>query len=260
MTLTLGYWDTRAICEPIRLLLNYCEVKFNDKRYKVGPPPNYDKSEWNNVKNDLGLDIPNLPYLIDDDNGIKLTQMHAIIYYLGEKYQLQGQSVVERSKEVQIMEGLRDWIYELCDVTYCNAPWIKTDVELVHIQGESQCQKESSKFTTLSQQYINDRMKYHLKLYSNILERNVKLSCGVEEPQISWIIHVDRISYVDFILGEYLMQHLLFSPDCLDDYPLLEMYIHRFKSLPSIAEYLKSDQYRIEPLHNRYSHFHEGWI
>lgn len=259
MSVTLGYWDTRAICEPIRLMLHYCEINFNDKRYKVGPPPHYDKNEWNSVKNEVDLDIPNLPYLIDDENGVKLTQMHAILYYLGEKYQLQGRTAIARSTEIQILEGLRDWIYEFFDVTYCNAPWIKFDIEPVHNEGENQCCKESHKFRTLSQKYVEDRMKYHLNLYSNILQKNINTK-GQEELQASWVIDVDRISYVDFVLAEYLMQHLVFSPTCLENYPLLQRYVERFRSLPTISKYLRSENYRAEPLHNRYSHFHEGWI
>ncbi len=34
---TLGYWDIRGLAEPIRYLLKYAGVKFNDKRYEFGP-------------------------------------------------------------------------------------------------------------------------------------------------------------------------------------------------------------------------------
>ena len=39
----LGYWNTRALAEPIRLLLHYAGVSFEDKRYELGAPPDYDK-------------------------------------------------------------------------------------------------------------------------------------------------------------------------------------------------------------------------
>ena len=56
----LGYWDARGLGQAIRLLLTYAGVDFIDKRYTVGPPPNYDRSQWLNDKYNLGLDFPNV--------------------------------------------------------------------------------------------------------------------------------------------------------------------------------------------------------
>ena len=65
---TVGYWNTRAIGEPVRLMLEWMTFHrlskgWTDVRYQVGPPPKYDKSEWYNVKEQLGMDFPNLPWL-----------------------------------------------------------------------------------------------------------------------------------------------------------------------------------------------------
>ena len=46
----LGYWDNRGIAEPIRLLLHYVGVEFDDVRFDVGPPPAYDKSDSTSMK------------------------------------------------------------------------------------------------------------------------------------------------------------------------------------------------------------------
>jgi glutathione S-transferase len=46
--------------QPIRLLLAYAGVEYEDKRYNVGPAPDYDRSEWLNDKFNLGLDFPNV--------------------------------------------------------------------------------------------------------------------------------------------------------------------------------------------------------
>jgi glutathione S-transferase len=134
---TLGYWNTRAICEPIRLLLHFVGEEFTDKRYQVGPPPAYDKSEWLDVKSSMDLDIPNLPYYIDE-SGVRLTQMHAILVYLADKHALNGRSSTDIARMVMISEGLRDWINQFFDVTYCNAPWL-ADVEPdVRVESQSQ--------------------------------------------------------------------------------------------------------------------------
>jgi glutathione S-transferase len=69
---TLGYWDIRGRAQPIRFLLKYAGVEFNDKRYEFGPGSTLAQIEsirkyWLTDKSNLGLDFPNLPYYIDGD-------------------------------------------------------------------------------------------------------------------------------------------------------------------------------------------------
>ncbi|KAF8777980.1 glutathione S-transferase Mu 1-like [Argiope bruennichi] len=78
----LGYWDLRGLAEPIRFLLHYKKVDFEDKRYA------FDTDGWQKDKFNLGLDFPNLPYYIDGDT--KLTQSTAILRYVARKYGLDG--------------------------------------------------------------------------------------------------------------------------------------------------------------------------
>jgi len=68
----IAYWDIRGLAEPIRLMLEYCDVDYEDKRYFCGDAPDFDRSEWLNEKFNLGLDFPNLPYYVDND--MKLTE------------------------------------------------------------------------------------------------------------------------------------------------------------------------------------------
>jgi glutathione S-transferase len=60
------------------------QVDFEDKQYAVGPGPEFDRSQWTDVKPTLGLDYPNLPYLIDED--FKLTESMAIMKYIAAKW------------------------------------------------------------------------------------------------------------------------------------------------------------------------------
>uniref|UniRef100_A0A3Q3WT83 glutathione transferase n=1 Tax=Mola mola TaxID=94237 RepID=A0A3Q3WT83_MOLML len=48
--------------------------------------PDYDKSGWFGVKNKLGLDFPNLPYLVDGDK--KIVQSNAIMRYIARKHNM----------------------------------------------------------------------------------------------------------------------------------------------------------------------------
>ena len=63
-------------------------------RYNCGDAPGFDLSDWTNVKFKLGLDFPNLPYLIDGN--IKVTQSNAILRYLGRKFGLDGKTEADK--------------------------------------------------------------------------------------------------------------------------------------------------------------------
>ena len=65
--LILGYWKIRGLAESIRLLLHYLEIDYKEDLYEFGPAPDYNLDSWYNVKFKLGLDYPNVPYLIDGD-------------------------------------------------------------------------------------------------------------------------------------------------------------------------------------------------
>lgn len=77
-TMKLGYWEIRGYAEPIRTLLHYCKVPFEDVRYGFGSGADFPSmNEWFKVKPSMGLDFPNLPYLITD-TGCKITQVSSL--------------------------------------------------------------------------------------------------------------------------------------------------------------------------------------
>ncbi|KAH9376989.1 hypothetical protein HPB48_018758 [Haemaphysalis longicornis] len=100
MAPVLGYWDVRALAQFIRNLLVYKGVKFEDKLYKFGPAPDFDRSDWLKEKFTLGLKFPNLPYYIDGD--VKITQSLAILRYLGRKHDLSARCVTAASSPSRI--------------------------------------------------------------------------------------------------------------------------------------------------------------
>ena len=83
----VGYWAIRGLGQPIRDLLSYLGVDFENKMYEAlatDEPGVYDKSSWFDVKETLGLEYPNLPYIIDGET--KLTETLAVMKYIAKKW------------------------------------------------------------------------------------------------------------------------------------------------------------------------------
>ncbi|XP_030589808.1 glutathione S-transferase Mu 3-like [Archocentrus centrarchus] len=102
MTMILGYWDTRGLGQHIRLLLEYTGDKYEEKQYICGEAPDFDKSCWTNVKFKLGMDFPNLPYLVDGDR--KIPQSNAIMRYIARKHNMCGETEEEKIR-VDVLEN-----------------------------------------------------------------------------------------------------------------------------------------------------------
>ncbi|GFY55388.1 glutathione S-transferase Mu 1 [Trichonephila inaurata madagascariensis] len=107
----VGYWDVRGLAEPIRYLLHYKNVDFEDKRYSLDNP-----AAWQNVKFTLNLDFPNLPYYIDGN--VKLTQSVTILRYLAGKHGLDGKNEHERLRVSLAEQQIVDFRTSLSRVCY----------------------------------------------------------------------------------------------------------------------------------------------
>jgi glutathione S-transferase len=80
----IGYWRIRGLAEPIRHILAYAKVDFDDVTYEQGDGPEFSRESWLGVKHTVGLPFPNLPYFIDGD--VKITESSAIIRHVVRKY------------------------------------------------------------------------------------------------------------------------------------------------------------------------------
>ncbi|CAL1285173.1 unnamed protein product [Larinioides sclopetarius] len=107
----VGYWDIRGLAEPIRYILHYKNVDFEDKRYSLT-----NRQTWEKEKFTLNLDFPNLPYYIDDD--VKLTQSVTILRYLAEKYGLDGKTPAEKLRVSLAEQQVIDFRTSLARVCY----------------------------------------------------------------------------------------------------------------------------------------------
>ena len=50
----LGYWKIRGLAQPIRLMLGYADVEFEDKMYEQGDGPEFSRDAWLKEKFTLG--------------------------------------------------------------------------------------------------------------------------------------------------------------------------------------------------------------
>ncbi|XP_022656938.1 glutathione S-transferase Mu 1-like [Varroa jacobsoni] len=197
----VGYWDIRGLAQPIRYLLAYKEVDYEDKRYSCGPPPDFDLSQWFNEKFTLGLDFPNLPYLIDED--VKLTQNLTILRYLARKYDLDGQTSEEKRRVDLIEQQLTDF----------RTGWVRL---------------------CYSPTFAEERDAYEQKLPDLLKPFSDYLG---ERPYFAG----DRLTYVDFLVYEMLAQHLVFSKTSFAAYKNLIDFVERIEALPTLKKYLDSD-------------------
>lgn len=114
--MVLGYWDIRGLAHAIRMLLEFTDTSYEEKQYTCGEAPDYDRSQWLDVKFKLDLDFPNLPYLMDGKN--KITQSNAILRYIARKHNMCGDTEEEKIR-VDIMENqIMDFRMQLVRLCY----------------------------------------------------------------------------------------------------------------------------------------------
>ncbi|XP_068774588.1 glutathione S-transferase 2-like [Struthio camelus] len=200
MEVTLGYWDIRGLAHAIRLLLEYTGTPYRERQYKPGPAPDYDTSDWTKEKEKLGLDFPNLPYLID--GATKLTQSMAILRYIARKHNLCGETEEEILRtdllENQVMD-IRMGFARLC---------------------------YDPNFEDLKPAYL-EQLPGKLRQLSNFLGAR------------PWFAG-DKLTYVDFLAYDLLDVLRMFVPRCLEQLGNLGAFLQRFEALQTVAAYLRS--------------------
>uniref|UniRef100_J3S8W0 Glutathione S-transferase n=1 Tax=Crotalus adamanteus TaxID=8729 RepID=J3S8W0_CROAD len=222
MEVTLGYWNIRGLAHCIKLLLEYTKTPYNEKHYaaaevensekksentservgKLGIAINLDLTEWTSVKEKLGLDFPNLPYLIDGDR--KISQSNAILRYIARKHKMCGETEEEMIRVDMLENHLMDFRMNLGRLCY------------------------DPDFEKLKPEYL-ELLPGKLKLFSQFL------------GDMKWFAG-KTLTYVDFIVYDVLDVHQMLEPKCLDQFPNLKEFFHRVEALETIADYLKSSR------------------
>ncbi|CAH6779542.1 glutathione S-transferase Y1 [Phodopus roborovskii] len=215
MPMILGYWNVRGLTHPIRLLLEYTDTSYEEKRYTMGDAPDFDRSQWLNEKFKLGLDFPNLPYLIDGSH--KITQSNAILRYIARKHNLCGETEEERIR-VDIVEN------QVMD----------TRMQLIMLSYNPDFEKQKPEFLKT----IPEKMK----MYSEFLGKR------------PWFAG-DKVTYADFLSYDILDQYRTLEPKCLDPFPNLKDFLARFEGLKKISAYMKTSRFLPKPIFSKMAHW-----
>eukprot|EP00500_Bicosoecida_sp_ms1_P007155 CAMPEP_0203822688 /NCGR_PEP_ID=MMETSP0115-20131106/46965_1 /ASSEMBLY_ACC=CAM_ASM_000227 /TAXON_ID=33651 /ORGANISM="Bicosoecid sp, Strain ms1" /LENGTH=294 /DNA_ID=CAMNT_0050731723 /DNA_START=10 /DNA_END=890 /DNA_ORIENTATION=+ len=213
----LGYWAIRGLAQPIRYLLEYTGTPYEDVRYTLQPKEGggWDRSEWTDVKFTLGLEFPNLPYLLDGD--IKLTQSNACLRHIGRKHNLNGATEAEMCDVDLLLDESMDLRNTITKVAYT----AKDDFDAAMAAWRR-------------------RVPHTLK----VLE--ARLAAGRE-----WF--AGGLTVADFVLFELLDQArgmLEGAVAFAEAYPSLAAFLERFAALPAIAAYRKRDDFIEHPINN----------
>jgi len=216
----LGGWKTRCATEPIRLLMEYLGVNYRNEIYELGPAPEFSRESWTKVKLSLGLDFPNLPYLIDSP--IKITESIAIIRYLCHKFE--PRLLGSKLEEIALVDMMTGVVYEL--IQY----------KLGYMYADN-----AGKVPKLKMEEITNTTKKFAKLLE---ERKYLIG--------------DKLTYVDFLCIETLESiHDLIEP-IFETYPSLKRYFNDIISIPNIHKYRNSERYLKDPFPYNNKHAHIG--
>ncbi|XP_015505858.1 glutathione S-transferase 2 isoform X1 [Parus major] len=208
MVVTLGYWDIRGLAHAIRLLLEYTETPYQERQYRPGPAPDYDPSDWTKEKEKLGLDFPNLPYLIDGST--KLTQSNAILRYIARKHNMCGETEEEKQRIDLLENQLMDLRMNFARICY------------------------SPDFEKLKPAYL-EQLPKKLQELSRFLGSR------------PWFAG-QKITYVDFLAYDVLDQQRMFVPECPELKGNLAQFLQRFEALDKVSAYMRSGRFMKTPI------------
>ncbi|KAL4449714.1 hypothetical protein ABPG74_008087 [Tetrahymena malaccensis] len=198
--LTLGYWEGYGKAQPARYLLELTKTPYNDVKYVE------DDKWFKQDKLNLGLDFPNLPYLIDGE--VKLTEFVAIFDYLSEKY---GKPEwLGKGNDKYVISSLRSLFDELSSYNY-HGSLKKTEDE--------------------KKQYVLDNIVPKYRYLSKFI--------GKKEYLLGYFTVADL--YFLSVINAFKAN---LPQDSYTEFaPVFDPIINRIASIPEIAAYITSDRH-----------------
>jgi len=199
----VGYWNIRGLLSPIVYLLEYVDADFELVKYEG--------QDWAEAKEKLGLDFPNLPYLVDGD--LKFSESQAIIRYICNKYnpKLLGVDLKEKAIVDQLAFAISDYKGNVTGHCYGSG-----DLEAVH--------------------------KY-------VLEKTKRISSFLGQKKFLIGDHVTFADFLLFEYAElcdYLLKGKFF-----EEFPNLKSHHNHMLTLPKFGEFVKSDRFTKRPFNGK---------
>lgn len=194
-TVTLGYWKIRGLAQYLRHLLSYTETEFQEIQYD-------NQDRWfKEDKLNLGLDFPNIPYLIDGD--FKLTESSAIAKYIikrSGKTDLLGKNTRDQGKVDALISVINDALKDIRGL-FWNKDHETLKIELL--------EKARPKFNYIKD-FVGDRQ-----------------------------FALGYLTLVDFVLAENLAYFETLFPSEHKTYDFWWRIRHNFEELPGVKAYYK---------------------
>jgi len=196
----LYYFDVRSRCEPIRLLLEYGGIKYED--YRIG------MDDWPAMKPKMPM--AQMPVLECLKTHKQLSQTLAISKFVAEKAGLAGKDPWESAQCLMFACGVIDQWNSL---------------------GKVYMQKMAGDTTKEKANWL----EFKKETLTPFLEQYTKF---LEQSGTGWLVG-KSCTWADIATGEYLSNlQDSFSPDALDGYPKLKELATRVMSQPQLKGYV----------------------
>mmetsp|Transcript_17044 Transcript_17044/g.27197 ORF Transcript_17044/g.27197 Transcript_17044/m.27197 type:complete len:228 (-) Transcript_17044:81-764(-) len=215
--ITLGYWKICGLGNTARMLLVYANQPFNNVMYEQkGADQDYSRAEWNDVKFKIGLDFPNLPYLMDSKTNLKLTESRAIYRYLARQFNIGVQQDPELAIADSLCGIISDSMSAFGRLSYGTYPDGKDD-------------------------YLNKQLPPKAAELDKFLSGKTYL-CG------------NTISYADFHLYYFVFANLKLDQGWIKKYRNLQAFYDAFNKLEFMERWNKTEYGKL-PLNNTVAKF-----
>eukprot|EP00052_Salpingoeca_macrocollata_P016188 m.129746 g.129746 ORF g.129746 m.129746 type:complete len:342 (+) comp19957_c0_seq3:1398-2423(+) len=217
---TLGYWKIRGLASSCRLALWLAGYRdFEDRVYTVSKKEDgsWDRSSWLSVKPTMPLDFANLPFLLDREAGVNLTQSAAILRYVARQHK--DKSFYEGEGPLAVhLDMLLEQAYDM------QRPFTRT------------CYSASSQDELTS--YRETVLKGHLDILEKYLEKQ-------NGPYLT-----GKLTFVDVFLCELLDQMAVLLPGSLSGHAKVAALHKTFWESPDVAAFKASKYYMEGPVNN----------
>lgn len=208
---TLGYWKIRGLASPIRYLLEYCNVQYEEHQYVQGDAPEFSRDDWLNKKMTLNLDFPNLPYLIDGK--LRFTESQAIMRYVCNKWnpELLGKTLEDKA-HVDMLTGVVKDVYGPV-ISHCYGTGDKQKL----VEGAFSALPGLVKYLGSKKFLVGD-----------------------------YVTFVDFCFYEFLELVDFVSEGRVYGEN-----PSLKAYKENIEKLEKMQEHIKSDRYLKRPFNNK---------